>query len=295
MTRNEFPIGVGMPVYNGQKYLREAVDSILGQTFSDFELLISDNASTDATRDICEEYSGRDSRIRYVRQDVNIGGSRNWNFVAESSRGKYFKWASANDVCHPEMLARCKEILDLRPDVVLCYPRTRMIDDAGAVIEDYVDSLHLQEESPCERFVNLLLRIQWNNAQNGLIRKDILRRTALEGIYTGGDIPLMAELALYGKYYEIPDCLFYRRMSADTASVLLTPAELRRFINPASRNRVHIPTWKMCADLVRAVHRSPVPAWKKLGLDGFLIKFAYWNRGLLWDELTTVKNLLKTG
>ena len=95
------------------------IDSLLAQSFEDFTLLISDNASTDHTPQICAEYAARDPRVRYVRQPTNIGAPRNWNFVAEDATGEYFKWATGNDLCAPGMLARCVDALDTDPTVAL--------------------------------------------------------------------------------------------------------------------------------------------------------------------------------
>jgi glycosyltransferase involved in cell wall biosynthesis len=92
-------VSVGLPVYNGERYLSRALDSILEQSLSDFELIISDNASSDTTEAICRDYARRDPRIRYVRQRENLGAPRNWNFVVHEARGRYFKWASASDYC----------------------------------------------------------------------------------------------------------------------------------------------------------------------------------------------------
>ena len=95
---NKPKVSVGMPVYNGAKYIREALDSLLSQTYADFELIISDNASTDGTQQICEEYACKDSRIRYVRQLNNLGALNNFQFVLNEAVGEYFMWAAADDI-----------------------------------------------------------------------------------------------------------------------------------------------------------------------------------------------------
>ena len=105
-----------MPVYNGQNYIVQALDSLLSQTYSDFELIISDNASTDSTQDICKDYASRDARISYVRQVENLGAIPNFNRVFELSRGQYFKWASHDDLCEPTCLERCVEVLEHQPE-----------------------------------------------------------------------------------------------------------------------------------------------------------------------------------
>src|SRR5262245_31410059 len=114
-------VSIGVPVYNGERYLRECIDSILGQTFRDFELILSDNASTDATRTICEAYATRDPRVRYYRNEQNLGACRNFNRCVELARGDYFLWAAHDDAIAPEYLARCVEALDRDPSVVLSH------------------------------------------------------------------------------------------------------------------------------------------------------------------------------
>ena len=122
---------IGLPVYNGENYLAESLDALLGQTFEDFELIISDNASTDATADICRRYEQLDSRVSYFRQPRNIGLAPNHNFVVEQARGELFKWASDDDLYARDLLERCVEALDENPDVVLAHSWTAMIDGSG--------------------------------------------------------------------------------------------------------------------------------------------------------------------
>lgn len=268
-------ICVGMPVYNGQRYIRNAIDSILCQTFTDFELIISDNASLDSTEQICREYASQDPRIRYIRQKANIGAPRNWNCVFSYSRAPYFKWASANDVCHPEMLQRCKEVLDKNSDVVVCYPRTKLIDENGQVIEEYQDIPHACNSNPYDRFVELILFLRLNNAQNGLFRSDVLRRTAMEGVYNGGDVVLMAELALYGKFYEVPHFLFYRRMTPDAATTYRNTKEGDQFDKSRSRKSLYL-TWQSNLGLLSAISKSPIMMKEKGCLYFFVVKNIYW-------------------
>jgi len=120
-------VSIGLPVYNGERFLAQALDSLLGQSLSDLELIISDNASTDRTPDICREYAARDARIRYIRHEVNVGPRRNWNFVAEQARGRYFKWATANDFCDPQMLEKCAGAMSADVSVVLCHALSGVI------------------------------------------------------------------------------------------------------------------------------------------------------------------------
>src|SRR5215510_12797807 len=118
MTHHTPRISIGLPVYNGEKFLREALDSLLTQTFEDFELILSDNASTDETPAICRVYAAADKRVRYVRNAANIGVYRNFNRVFQLASGKYFKWAAADDVCQRDLLAKCLRVLETDSDVV---------------------------------------------------------------------------------------------------------------------------------------------------------------------------------
>src|SRR6185369_4346332 len=105
-------VSIGLPVYNGVNYLRQALDSLLAQTFGDWELILSDNGSTDATESICREFAARDGRIRYLREPVNRGATWNFNRVFELSRAPLFRWAAHDDVCSPELLERCVAALE---------------------------------------------------------------------------------------------------------------------------------------------------------------------------------------
>lgn len=105
-------VSIGMPVYNGETYIREAIDSLLAQTFTDFELIVSDNASTDGTEAICREYAGKDARIRYVRQLENKGAMGNFKFVLDAAIGEFFMWAADDDLRHPEFLKMAINVFD---------------------------------------------------------------------------------------------------------------------------------------------------------------------------------------
>ena len=109
-------VSIGLPVYNGEAVIARAIESLLGQSFSEFELIISDNASTDATADICKSYAANDNRIKYVRQPSNIGPAGNFRFVLDHSVGEYFMWAADDDVRSPDFLQENLKILKNDPD-----------------------------------------------------------------------------------------------------------------------------------------------------------------------------------
>lgn len=130
-------VSVGMPVYNGARYLPGAVEAFLAQTFEDFELIISDNASTDRTAEIAAGFAARDPRIRYFRQSKNIGGAANFAFVLSEARGDYFQWAAHDDLWRPFWLERAVDALDADPEIGFAFPSFAIKDQVFGFLEDY--------------------------------------------------------------------------------------------------------------------------------------------------------------
>ena len=253
-------ISIGMPVFNGEKYIREALDSLLAQTYADFELIISDNGSTDETRAICEEYAARDSRIRYYRSNTNNGAAWNYNRLVELAHGEFFRWAAHDDVVAPTHLERCVAIFEAQPDVVLCYPKTMLIDENGALLREYEDRLNLQSDKAYVRYNDFhKVSTRMMNVAFGLIRMSALRETLLIGNYQSSDRNLIAELALRGTFYEVPEHLFFRREHAQMSVKANRPASERAvWFDPSNRGRVQFPNWRLFCEYVASVNRVPL-------------------------------------
>jgi glycosyltransferase involved in cell wall biosynthesis len=258
-------VSIGLPVYNGEAYLRVAVDSILAQDYGDFELIISDNASTDSTAAICSEYAARDARVRYYRAPVNHGASRNFTFVFEQARGEYFRWASHDDVLKPEFLRRCVEVLDQAPaSVVLVGPQVEVIGADGRPLGGNITAevLEARRPRPHQRCAEVLRTVQWGSPQYGLYRTRALRRTSLIGPYFGSDYTLLLELALQGEIWQFPEVLFQKRFHPGV-SILAnkTDAELAAWFSPsaAARHRFVSPMMYCGVEYVRAIARSDLP------------------------------------
>jgi glycosyltransferase involved in cell wall biosynthesis len=281
-------VTIGMPVYNGARHLARALDSLLAQTYTDFELVIADNASTDRTGDICKDYAARDSRIRYVRHATNRGAVYNWNFVVEQARGQYFKWASGNDWCAPAMLECCVRALDGEASVAVVYGRTAYIDDDDKELGVYEHDPEVLDARPSVRFERLCRELRANNAQSGLIRRDVLLRTGIERDFPGGDMGLMFELALHGGFRRLPEVLLYRRLGLESATKFRTAAELRTFLNPASRNVERCVTWLTHRDYVASVWRAPLSPGERFSTLSFILRSAWWYRAMLWREFLRV-------
>jgi len=260
-------LSIGLPVYNGENFLAQAVDSILAQDFRDFELIISDNGSTDRTAEMCRRYAESDPRVRYVRFETNQGGSRNFCYVSELARGEYFKWAAHDDVCAQGFFRRCVETLDAAGlEVVLVYPRTQMINEFGLPIPWNTETVECTQRRPHQRLALVLRELSVMSAQFGVVRTATLRRTRLLDTFVASDYVLLAELAMLGQFLEIPEALFLRRlhpMISTRANVGW--AQLQSWWHPGDTGyRLPIsPMVRLGPEYVRSVNRLELPVSDK--------------------------------
>ena len=213
LTETPPSVSIGLPVYNGADYLAVALDSILAQTYSDFELIISDNASSDATQTICEAYAARDSRVRYLRSDVNIGPNPNFMRALGFARGQYFKWIAHDDYHATDYLARCVEVLEANPHAVGVHTLVNVINADGGTVVRYDGGIDGSDsDDVAERLRAMTYRRHSCSAMFGLFRLDALRRSnGLQGEYHACDRAMLAELALLGPILRVDDYLFFNR------------------------------------------------------------------------------------
>jgi glycosyltransferase involved in cell wall biosynthesis len=278
-------VSIGMPAYNGEATIAAAIESLLAQTFDDFELIVGDNASTDATAEVANRYAKADPRVRVVRRAANLGANANYSRLVREARGKYFKWASCNDWCAPSFLERCVEVLDARPEVVVAYPRTRLYAASRSDATDFEDDLDLQQDDPTARFWHVRSHMRLNNAMNGLIRMSALHRTRLIAAYDTADVVLIGRLALLGKFVEIPEYLFYRRMTPETVAGLRSTEDRMRHFYPGLGAAMLFQSWRNQFGWSGAVLSAPIPAATKLRLLPRLLRGWYWSRRALADDL----------
>ena len=260
MKVNAPRLTIGLPVYNGERQLEESLDALLGQTYEDFELVIADNASDDGTADICHRYARQDSRIRYIRQPRNLGRVPNHNFLIQQARGELFKWAASDDLYARDLLARSIEALDEFPRVVLAHSWSAMIDSARAITEvvHYPPATDLPRAA--DRFRSLLFD-GWGDDSYGVIRTAVLRRIPLHGSYHFADRTFTTEIALHGPFYQVPDCLFFRR-EAPHRAVPFTVRSRCTYLDPRRANRLLHPTPRLYAEYcwayVSMIGRAPL-------------------------------------
>ena len=264
-------VSIGMPVWNGETFVSQAIESILGQTYGDLELIISDNASTDGTSEICRSYVNRDRRIRYIRQENNIGAAPNHHEVFRHSSGRYFKWACHDDFLAPEFINECVGVLAEDERVAVCCPATVLINEDGSflryssrddgMVDNYgnvwriADNMQLTSADPADRFAAVLCNVDWCFEIYSLIRRSALERISVMPSYYGGDKVLLAELSLLGRYHLLGTPLFYRRCHPGQSSSPQTSRYRAMWIS--GRQRQWVPTQlKLMTAYMRAVVRA---------------------------------------
>jgi glycosyltransferase involved in cell wall biosynthesis len=279
-------ITIGLPVYNSERYLRQSLDSLLAQTYTDFLLVISDNASTDGTARICREAAAADRRIRYFRNDTNIGNPGNFNRVFKLTTTRYLKWSTADDFWEATFLERALDVMEGDSTLALCYPQAVLVDADGGNPHNYDDVLHLVQEDPADRFLSLIARIRLVHQHLGLIRTSHLRQTHLLGAHVASDVNLLAELILYGKFFELPHRLFFRRFHKDSGSWKRGDADhqAKRY-HAAGAGQARFQMWRAELAFFEAVNSSPLPLTSKTRIYYHLLRRMYWRHRSLVSEL----------
>jgi glycosyltransferase involved in cell wall biosynthesis len=276
---------IGVPVYNGERFLRPCLDSLLSQTYRDFVLVISDNASTDRTREICESYVKADARVRYHRNPVNVGLYGNFNLLLGLVRTPYVKLASADDFWAPPMLADAMEQMERDPSLVLCHPRAVLVDEDGGEIRRYEKSLQLMDDDPVVRFRRVLTELGLVNQLMGVMRTNAVRSMLPLMTQPPADSVFVAELSLHGKIMELPQFQYFRRFHEECSSWdRKSESHQVRLVSSGGTRRVRLATWKYHWGLVRRVLHSPLHPGAKIKLLGFLGRRAAWDRSELLRE-----------
>ncbi len=263
-----------MPVFNGKNYIEQAIISILEQTYSDFELIISDNASDDGTEDICRYYTGIDDRVRYFRNDANIGAAMNFNRTVLHAKGEFFKWAAHDDMLAPDYLNLCLQVLENDESLILCFPKTILVDDCGHTIERYEVSMkNISSESPVVRFRDLVLISHWGVEIFGLFRKRVLDAGELLAGYPGSDRTFMAELSLIGRFYEIPEYLFFSRDHRERSTRIGTIHSRAGWWDTKNSGQTVFPQWRLYLELIRCVNSAQLAGRERRACYMTLIKW----------------------
>jgi glycosyltransferase involved in cell wall biosynthesis len=301
-------VSIGLPVYNGEKYLSDGIESILAQTYDDFELIISDNGSTDATPQIGRARAAADGRVRFCREDVNRGATWNFNHVFELSRGEYFKWAAHDDLLAPTYLAKCVEVLDACPEVAWCQTRIGVVDGCGRSVENRgqhelsgaaealaaSDALGRPQLAPSpatryghQRFRKLLLGNTSCLDAYGLIRGASLKGTSLWKPCFGWEKVLLGQLALRGRCAEVPERLFLYRIHEDACSALASAEELTAWCDPSAAKLGRLVRFRLLRGHVDAAIHAPLGYCQQalclLWIGAYVCQFHKWPRA--WMQI----------
>jgi glycosyltransferase involved in cell wall biosynthesis len=284
MDLNQPRVSIGVPVRNGERFLAEALDSLLAQTFTDFELLISDNASSDQTEVIGRDYAAKDKRVRYYRCPQDVGLANNFNYLFLRSRGAYFKWAAGDDVHDPDYVARCVEVLDQDPTTVLAYAKARFIDQEGNPLDTVDPGFDLRSEAAEDRLRYVIRAYHWVNAIFGVVRRSALANTRLLPSYASADYTLLGELAAAGKFVEVPDSLFRRRLHPAASSQNRSGASWMVQFWTGSGG-ISLPLWSRSRDHFATILRADLKTATKISLCATLARSMVWRRQSLAKEL----------
>ncbi|MEM7315130.1 MAG: glycosyltransferase family 2 protein [Planctomycetota bacterium] len=289
MAERRRKLTIGLPVFNGERYLEQSIVSLLEQTFDDFELIISDNASTDATPEIVASLQSTDSRIVSVRHPKNRGAIWNFNTTFRMSGSPYFKWTAADDFHAPTYLERCIEVLERNPDLVWAHTVSRHVDQHGSVLspESRFRISYPLRQSPraVERFESVLLGGSCLDSY-GVIRASALRRTPMLVPLFGSEKLLFAELALIGGYGEVHEELFFSRLHDSMAGVLNSCESQHQFTAASGRTPKFI-RLRLLAGYLSVIGRSGLSTRDRLHAYRKVAKYVFqiqkWKRVLLGD------------
>src|ERR1700674_4698489 len=250
-----------MPLYNAERHLTEALDSLLAQDHEDIELIISDNASSDGTEAICRTYAARDKRITYHRADVNQGAVWNFNRVFELSRGDYFMWAAYDDTRAPTFVSACLSALDAHPEAVLCCTTVGFIDEDSRPVGPWFELVPPVGHTYRSRLSSIARARFWLDSY-GLIRRIALARTRLAQPVWGFDVAIAIELCMLGQVLLLPETLFHYRVNRGKTTELVAST----LGSNEGKGAVPVNWSAMTLELARSVWHAPLGGLRKAAL-----------------------------
>ena len=262
-------VTIGLPTYNGAAYLAKSLDSLLAMDYSNFELVISDNASTDATESIARAYAQQSGHIRYIRQESNVGAAANFNCVLGAAAGPYFMWAADHDLWDPTFISRCVAGLEANPSAVLAYPQCFLIDENGVAIEEMDDQIDVGQASALARYKHLIWRLVICNMVYGVARREAVVATGGYLDVLAPDRLVLARLAIQGPIVRVGGHLFLRRRNRPPETADEQRTRQLGDLNPSKAGeRAAMPAprlYRVLRDLhIRAINESSLSFAQKL-------------------------------
>jgi len=249
-------VSIGLPVFNGEGMVGAALESLIGQTYEEIEIIICDNRSTDGTPEICREMAGKDPRVSFHTSEVNRGAAWNFNRAFKLARGPLFKWAAHDDLCHPRFIQECVGALMRDPGIVLCHSRSDELDSRGAFLRHLHCPTGVNLERRSQRFGSVVLEWHASIPIFGVIRSQVLRETRLIEGYVGSDWVLLCHLALIGRFHEVPEVLFWRTEHEQTSQNAFDLSERLEWFDTSRAGAIDLPNWRMALELFKTVRRA---------------------------------------
>jgi len=225
--KQNFPkISIGIPVYNGEHFLDEKIKSILDQTFSDYEIIISDNASTDKTSIICNKFAKNEPKIRYIRQEKNIGIWENFNFVLKEAKGDYFLWSSVDDIMLPTYLEKTLDIISSNKNISCCFTKIKLYGESDNLKNDLKVSLierikkkftqlifndelgAYSAKGSYEKRIDVYFKnLSHNQIFYGMYRTEQIKRSFVKKSFLWYDAATILNILKYGELYVVDEVL----------------------------------------------------------------------------------------
>jgi glycosyltransferase involved in cell wall biosynthesis len=260
-------VSIGLVLHNRDRFLEASIESFLNQTFKDFELIISDDCSTDRGEEICRRYAAQDSRIRYYRNQRNMGAEWNVRRIHELATGKYFMQAAHDGMIQPDFLSLCLDPLEADDSLVLAHSLIRVIDEDGQLLENYDDQLRTSSPAPLVRARDLLLKSHRCHPISGLIRRDALHKLPPQGSHAHSDRVLLLQLGLLGRFYEVPEYLFIRTRHSSQSVATMTERTTAR--------KIALPGWNAAKEFILSVTHSPLGRGQRLRCYGVIARWVF--------------------
>ena len=281
-------VSIILPVFNGENYISQAIESVLAQSYRDFEFLILDNASIDSTEQICKSYALQDGRIQYRRHASNLGASMNHILGFRMAAGEYITHIAHDDIWAPTRLEECVAMLDQHPEMVLVYPKTTVIDEDGKVIEQFDPKLDFGSLRARERMKSCVWGRHRAYPIFGVVRHSAMAKTKYLQPFVDSDRVWLARLALQGPFGEVPKYLFYSRIHAQRyGSLAKSPSAQLAWFDPARRRSWVFPSIRLYLEYLWAVLQSELPVVEK-SICFYVVATCFrkqWWRSKLKDDL----------
>ena len=285
-------VSIGMPVYNGENYVREALDSLLAQDYENFELIISDNASTDATEEICREYEKRDSRIIYHRASKNRGASWNFNRVLELGKGEFFMWAAHDDLWHPTFISKCVEALRGDSGAVVCHSQGQNITTDGKPVGEPYKNCFNHETTKRARWSRTHQNWSLHAAIYGLMKTETAKKVLPLDTYASADLIFIAQISLYGKIIQIPETLQFNRLPPFDVARYQSPEAMMEYLGATRIKKIRMHRFQVMIKCIDALRHHNLPAADFLKLSGDVF-YIYLGSQFIIDVKELIKS--KTG